>query len=245
MAGMAEVRPADFARMCGVSPSVICRKIKVKTLVRNAAGLLDTDNSVNKRYLSKRRLRSNADAVVSAGITDEDAGPEEVLKKVDFSTLDDSEIAALAVLPSQALGMTIRELVVRYRGMEGLERHVKMLRDLMSAEEREQRTRERRLQLIEKDFVTSRIFQYLDTLMVQLLEYPESAVDGIVSLIQSKGTEARNDVTARMRSGLTGILKGAKDVIQNELSGLRAKYQAGDDVEEKLEAIAERLDAKD
>ena len=234
------MRPAEFARMCGVSSSVISRKMKANTLIRNAAGLLDTDNPVNNRYMSRRRLKSNVEAVVNSGVDAED-----VLKTVDFSTLDDSEIAAHAVLPTQALRMTIRELVVRYRGIEGLERHVKMLRDLMAAEEREQRTRERRLQLIEKDFVTSRIFQYLDGLMVQILEYPESAVDGIISLVQSKGTAARNDVTSRMRNGLSGIVKGAKDVVIKELSGLRAKHQGDENIEEKLEAIAERLEVKD
>jgi hypothetical protein len=240
MVRMAEVRPAEFARMCGVSPSVISRKIQANTLVRNAAGLLDTDNPVNSRYASRRRLKSNVEA-----LEDDGKNAERVLKQVDFSTFDDYEIADRVGLPQKMLGMSIRELVVKYRGMEGLETYVKMLRDLTAADEKDQRVQERRLQLIEKDFIVARVFQFLDVLMRQILEYPESAVDGIISLVQSEGIAARTDVTAKMRSGLTGIVKGAKDVVLQELSGLKAKHQGGDEIEEKLEAIAERLDAKD
>ena len=237
---MSEVRPAEFARMCGVSSSVISRKMKANTLVRNAAGLLDTDNPVNNRYMSRRWLKSNVEAVVNSGVDAED-----VLKTVDFSTLDDSELAARFLLPSQALRMTMRELIVRYRGMEGLEKQIKMLRDLMAAEEKEQRNLAHRLELVDKDFVTSRIFQFLDTLMRQALEYPESAVDEIISLVQSEGIAARNDVTAKMQKGITGIIKGPKDNVIKELSGLQGKYQGSENIEEKLDAIVEKLEAKD
>jgi hypothetical protein len=60
---MAEVKPAEFARICGVAPSVISRKMKNGTLIRNAAGFLDTENPVNSRYASRRRLKSNNKAL--------------------------------------------------------------------------------------------------------------------------------------------------------------------------------------
>ena len=56
---MAEKRQSEFARICNVNSSVISRKIKNNTLVRNAAGLLDTENPTNARYIAKCRLKAN------------------------------------------------------------------------------------------------------------------------------------------------------------------------------------------
>lgn len=226
--------------MCGVSPSVVSRKIKNNTLARNAAGLLDTDNPVNSRYMSRRRLKSNARA-----LADDGKNAERVLKRADFQAFDDYETAEHAGLPQKMLGMTIRELVVKYRGLDGLETYVKMLRDLTAADEKDQRVQERRLQLVEKDFIVARVFQFLDTLMKQILEYPESAVDEIVSLALSEGGGARLDVSRKMQAGLTRIIKGAKERVMEELAGLKAKYQSGGGLEEKLEMIAEKLEDKD
>jgi hypothetical protein len=237
---MSEVRQSEYARMCGVSPSVIARKIKANTLVRNAAGLLDTDNPVNSRYMSRRRLKSNEQA-----LEDDGKNAERVLKKVDFTAFDDYEIADRVGLPQKLLGMTIRELIVKYRGMEGLEIYVKHLRDLMAADEKDQRVQERRQQLVEKDFIVARVFQFLDTLMKQILEYPKSAVDEIISLVQSEGGAARADISQKMQAGLTRIIKGAKERVVEEFAGLKAKYQNESRLEEKLEIIAEKLEDTD
>lgn len=226
--------------MGGVSPSVISRKIKANTLVRNAAGLLDTDNPVNSRYLSRRRLKSGEAALEDGG---KNAG--RVLEQADFSALPDCEIADRIGLPQRMLGMSIRELVVKHRGMEELETYVKMLRDLISADEKNQRVQERRLQLVEKDFIVARVFQFLDTLMKQILEYPESAADEIISLVQSEGAAARDGVSRKMQTGLMRIIKGSKERVLDELAGLKAKYQSGNRLEDKLEAIAEKLEETD
>jgi hypothetical protein len=237
---MAEARPAEFARMAGVSPSVVSRKTKANTLVRNAAGLLDTDNPVNSRYLSRRRLKSSGAALEGGG---KNAG--RVLEQADFSVLPDFERAGRIGLPQKMLGMSIRELVVKHRGIDGLETYVKMLRDLISADEKDQRVREHRLQLVEKDFIVARVFQFLDTLMKQILEYPESAADEITSLVQSEGEAARDGVSQKMRTGLARIIKGAKERVLDELAGLKAKYQSGSRLEDKLEALAEKLEETD
>jgi hypothetical protein len=237
---MAEVKQAEFARICGVAPSVITRKIKNNTLIRNAAGLLDTDNPVNSRYSARRRLKSNNKAL--------ETEPDTTGKKpppVDFTDITDMEIAENAGLPQRLLGLTIRELVIQYKGVEGIERYVKMLKDLAASDEREQKVQERRLQLVEKDFIIARVFQYLDVLMKQLLEYPESSVDGIISLVQAKGGAARLEVSRTIENGISKIIKGSKEQVTNELSGLRAKYQhKDDDLNEKIkEAVEEAIDA--
>jgi hypothetical protein len=139
--------------------------------------------------------------------------------------------------------MTIRDLVIKYRGLEGISQYVKMLRDLAAADERDQKTRERRLLLIEKDFVIARLFQYLDVLMKQLLEYPESAVDEIIALVQAEGGNERIDVSRKLENGISKIIKDSKEQLLKELSGLRAKYQDTDGLDQKIkDAVADAIE---
>jgi hypothetical protein len=116
-----------------------------------------------------------------------------------------------------------------------------MLRDLAAADEKDQKTRERRLQLVEKDFIISHIFQFLDVLLKQLLEWPKGAVDGIVALIQSEGAEARNDVTRLMEKGITDIIKDAKGQVIKDMDSLRAKYRDEDRLDEVKAVIKEAM----
>jgi len=232
---MAEVIPAEFARICGVAASVISRKITNKTLIKNAAGMLDTDNPVNSRYLARRRLKSNSKALESVDVKEDVKPPA-----VDFAHLSDHEISEYAGLPQRLLGFTVRELVIRFKGLPGMQEYVKMLKDLAAADERDQKVRERRLQLIEKDFVIARLIQYLDILMKQLLEYPESCVDEIIALVQAQGGAARLDVSRKLEAGISKIIKDSKEQLIKELSGLRAKYQDSDGLNQKIkDAVVE------
>jgi hypothetical protein len=234
-----EYRQANFCKTYGIEPSTVSKAIKRGDLIKNTAGLLDDENSTNKVFLAKRRVKVNKEA-----LADDGKDVERVVKKVDFSAFDDFEITEHTGLPQRLLGMTIRELVVKFKGLEGLEIYIKMLRDLTAADEKDQKVQERRLQLVEKDFIVARIFQYLDVLMKQLLEYPESAVDGIISLVQAEGGAARLGVSRKMEEGISKIIKDSKEQVVKELSGLRAKYQEDDGIEDKIkEAIEEAIDA--
>jgi AmiR/NasT family two-component response regulator len=234
---MAEVIPAEFARMCGVAPSVISRKIKNGTLIRNSAGMLDTENPVNSRYSARRRIKSNQEALEDTG-----NNVEKALKKGDFSAFDDYEIEKNAGIPRKLLGMTIRELVVKFKGIEGMERYIKSLKDLTIAEAQDQKTQERRLQLVEKDFVVSHVFAFNDFLLKQLLEFPESIVDEAVALVMSEGLDARSNVRNLIVSGAVKIIKGAKAQILDNLSTLAVKYQKEDSLNERLDRIEEKLE---
>jgi predicted nucleic acid-binding protein len=121
--------------------------------------------------------------------------------------------------------------------------YVKMLKDLTAADERDQKVRERRLQLIEKDFVIARLVQYLDVLMKQLLEYPESIVDEVIALVQAQGSDARLNVSRKLENGISKIIKDSKEQLIKELSGLRAKYQDTDGLDQKIkDAVAEAIE---
>jgi hypothetical protein len=229
-----EYKAADFCKTYGLEPSTVSKAVKRGALIKNTAGLIDDENTLNKVFLAKRRRKA-----VNEALADDGKNAERTAKQIDFSVFEEYEIADHAGLPKKLLGMTIRELVIKFKGLDGIERYVKMLRDLAAADEKDQKTQERRLQLVEKDFIIARIFQYLDVLMKQLLEWPEGAVDGIIALVQSEGAAARQDVSRTMEKGITGIIKDAKAQIIKEFSGLRAKYQDDDKLDEVKAAIEE------
>jgi hypothetical protein len=231
-----EYKQADFCRKYGIREDTISKAIKRGALQKNTAGLLDDENTLNKVFLAKHRLKANAEA-----LADDGKNAERVIKQIDFSILDDYAIAEHAGLPQKLLGMTIRELVVKHRGLSGLGEYIKMLRDLAAADEKDQKIRERRLQLVEKDFIVARVFQYIDTLMRQLLEWPGGAVDGIIALVQSEDTAARQGVIRLMEKGITDIIKDSKAQIMKEVSGLRAKYQDDDKLDEVKAVIEEAI----
>jgi hypothetical protein len=231
-----EYKQADFSKTYGIEPSTISKAIKRGALIKNTAGLIDDENATNKIFLAKHRIKANNEA-----LADDGKNAARAAKKIDFSAFEDYEITDHAGLPKRLLGMTIRELVIKFKGMDGLERYVKMLRDLAAADEKDQKTQERRLQLVDKDFVISRIFQYLDVLMKQILEWPEGAVDGIIALVQSQGEAARNEVVRIMEKGISDIIKDSKNQVIKEFSGLRAKYQDDDKLDEVKAAIEEAI----
>jgi hypothetical protein len=123
------------------------------------------------------------------------------------------------------LTLTIRELVIGYTGVQGVERWARTLRDLTITAEKEQRTNERGLKLIDKDFVTSRIFTFVDVVCKQIIEYPESAADAVIALVLSEGPEARPSLVSMMQEALGRIIAGSKNQIIKELTGLKGKYQ--------------------
>ncbi|MDR2097722.1 MAG: hypothetical protein LBP37_04300 [Spirochaetaceae bacterium] len=234
-----EYKQADFCKTYGLEPSTVSKAIKRGALQKNTAGLLDDENTLNKIFLAKRRLKSANEA-----LADDGKNAERLVKQIDFSAIDDENIAEHAGLPRKLLGMTIRELVIKFKGLDGLDRYIKMLRDLAAADEKDQKTQERRLQLVEKDFIISRVIQFLEVLMKQLLEWPEGAVDGIIATIQSAGASSRHDIVQLMERGVTEIIKDAKGQVAKEINSLRAKYQKNDDdIGEKIkEAVKEVMD---
>jgi hypothetical protein len=231
-----EYKQADFCKAHGIEPSTVSKAIKRGALQKNTAGLIDDENVLNKTFLAKHRIKGNKEA-----LADDGKNAERVVKQIDFSVFDDYEIAEHTGLPKKLLAMTIRELVLKFKGLDGIERYVKMLRDLSAADEKDQKTQERRLQLVEKDFIIAHVFSYLDGLMRQLLEWPEGAIDGIIALVQSEGAAARKDVARVMEKGIMDIVKDAKMQVI-ELSSLRAKYQEEDDkLDEIKEAVEEAI----
>jgi hypothetical protein len=241
-----EVKPAEFARMAGVSRASISEKIKNKTLIVNAAAMLDTDNPVNAAYLSKHRQKQ-AEQAMAAEIK---AGDQKSFTGKTFSgsgpPLDDAALILATGLPArELLNMTMREIVTKYPGIDKIERYSKILKETTMTAEKEQRIQERGLTLISKDFTISRLFAFIDDLINRLIEYPESAVDKIIALAISESETTRIDIVETMADGISRIIAGSKKTILSELNSLKNKYQKEiqnhDRIEEIKEAFRETL----
>lgn len=140
--------------------------------------------------------------------------------------------------------MTLKQLLRTFGTVDNVERYSKILRDLSTADEREQKTQERRLEQIPRDFVVQNLFGYVDQLMNQLLDVPESVCDQIVAVLTAGGDDMRGNVIHILSDNLTRCISGAKEHITNEINGLRGKYEKQDAavdqlVSEKLEEMRE------
>lgn len=138
------------------------------------------------------------------------------------------------------LSMPVGELVRRHGTVEGVEKYVRILRDLTTADEREQRTQERRATLIPREFVTQRIFGYLGQLSNKLLDIPESVCDQLVAVVRS-GEDPRSRVIAVLGDNISRAIAGAKEQVASELSAYKGGPESlMDELAEKIERLGEK-----
>lgn len=224
-----EVKQGTFATMCGVSRAAICTKIKNKTLIVNSAGMLDTDNPVNRAYLDKKQGQRRS--------SDFSIGPEAsgaVAKPVDYSELSQSGAAG------EMLNMTIRELVSKYGSMANVEKYVKILRDLTAADEKDQRIQERRLIQIPKDFVQSSVMSLLETLMNKLLDLPERIADQAIAFVQADASTARQKIILLLNDDISAAIADSKNQINNKVQNMKGKYSQEDNLRDIIAEATEK-----
>lgn len=236
-----EVVASEFARMAGVSPMAISKKIAKGTLIRNSGGKLDTDNPVNRAYIERKReiaRERNAAAQITASVASSTAvAPARQVSRKNPAA-DGTQGAA-----GVALNMTLRQLVTNHGSIENVERYAKLLRDLTAADDREQRIQMRRLELIQKDFVVSRLFAYQEQLMNKLLDVPEGIADQVVAIALSGAADSRQQVIGTLGDALTRCIAGSKEKIMAELQSLRGKYDKATEQTDALAELAEKVEA--
>ncbi len=203
--------------------------------------MLDTENPVNARYLATKQQQLRDVAVMTQlGQVKNDES-----NNSSGTTQTDVEIAHKAEVPVDLLSLTLKELVLKYGNLVSVEKHAKILKTIMETTEKEQRLQERRLALIEKDFVISKMFQFIEMLMIQLLEYPDGIADDIVAKVLSEKKEARPAVVQTLKNGLSKILAGSKQQIIKDLESLKSKYNAQASSYETIKAeIKNELEAE-
>lgn len=241
-----EVIAAEFARMAGVSRMAISTKIKNKTLILNSGGKLDTDNPLNRAYLERHRQKQKAAFQTQEAFRAFSSVAEQI--EARQPALASSTIApAQSFLPEQnnaqnkavsMLNMTIGELVKRYGDIKDIADYAKILRDLTVADEREQKTQERRMLQVPKDFVVARLFGFIDQLMNKLLDVPEAVADQVIALaLSSDEGKKRQEVINVLSDNLSRCIAGCKEHIVSELNSLKGKYDKQED--DSISAIAD------
>lgn len=143
----------------------------------------------------------------------------------------------------EMLSLPVGQLVRRFGSVDAIEKYSKILRDLSTADEREQKTQERRLLQVPKDFVVQRMFGYVDSLMNQLLDVPESVSDQVIAVALAGGDDVRVKVMHILSDNLTRCIAGAKEHIIAELNALKGKYDKAEnsviDLRTQLEEMQE------
>ena len=150
-------------------------------------------------------------------------------------------------VPAELLGLSLKDLVLRYGGILPLEKHAKVLKILTESAEKDLKMKERRLALVDKDFVISRLFQYVDNLMVQFLEYPEGIADDLIARVLAEREESRQTIIETMKRGFSKIIGGAKEQMISELNGLKHKYHddsAAETIADLKQEIKNELEAE-
>ena len=260
-----------------VSPAAFSKKIKSGTLILNSGGKLDTDNPINRQYLTKKQARFQADisagnleaaaskpgfdlAAQSAGVMPELTASITHMsdsRNKDGSTTHESDKTRttgngensmrISGAAKEALDMTLRELIITRGGgsIDGVEKYSKILRDLVTADEKDQKLQERRLLQVPKDFVVSRLFGFVDQLMNKLLDVPESITDQVIAYVQAGGGTMRQNVINLISDNVSRCIAGTKEHIIAELNSLRGKYEKQDAaIDDMASEIKERLEAE-
>lgn len=230
-----EVIASEFARMAGVSAMAISKKIANGTLIRNSAKKIDTDNPVNRAYLERRQAKARERLRLRV-LEDDLAAP---VAANDAASAPNDGVRRLSAV--EMLRMPLGQLVRNFGVVDNVEKYSKILRDLSTADEREQKTQERRLIQIPKDFVVQRLFGYVDQLMYRLLDVPEAVCDQVMAITLAGGAEARTGVQRVLSDSISRCISGAKEHVVGELEALRGKYDSDRAAELRVEDLVSAI----
>jgi len=143
----------------------------------------------------------------------------------DKTGMDEVEFENITGLPARMMKLNLKNLVVRYGGPMMLKSWADILVKIMSANEKDQKIQERRLELIQKDFVISRLFMFLETLSSRIFDYTESIPMEIIALVKSGIDDIEIEIKKKMRKDFSILLRDTKENITRELENLKTKYE--------------------
>lgn len=230
-----EVTPAEFARQAFVSRQSINGKIKNGTLIVNSAGKMDTDNPINRAYLEKHRNQLQQDAATEAFLQKQkmeiQAAAEKSANDLLENIQNNNQISA-----AELQEMTLGEIVRKFGNLEGIDRFVKLQKDLVTIEEKNQRLQEKRLQQLPRDFVIARLFGFQQQQASRVLDVPEAGADQIIAMVLANPDGCRQKIIEYMRDLLSRAIGGAKEHVINELSSLKSKY------DDNSESLSDKID---
>ncbi len=156
-------------------------------------------------------------------------GKPTTFKSSESEKLSEEQFENITGLPFRMSKLTIFELVSRYGGPMQLDKWAGILSKLMTALEKDQKSRERKNELIEKDFVTSNVFLFLNIFMDAAFDLAESQTEVIISMVLSDSETAKFKIPELRKKSYTKISKEAKKSINDSLKRLENKYDIDND----------------
>lgn len=141
----------------------------------------------------------------------------------EYVYFDDEEEFDLN-LPQKMLKMTVSELVKKHGGVSGIKEFSIILKNILSSDQIAQNMRERRNELIEKDFAVSNLKKYIDLFMEEIFNVAESQTEQIISLVLSDVEEARKQIPKLRIDQYTKISKNTKKSLNDSIKRLGRKY---------------------
>lgn len=169
------------------------------------------------------------DELEAAGFNDEPEIPTTGTSSAPPDDFDDEiEFENTSGMAKKYLNMKIGDLVRIRGGVQGLKEWVGILKALQTTTESEQRTRERRNELVEKDFIISNVKKYLDLFLSNAFDSIESQKKIITDMYKTDPETAEVKVEEMRKKNLTKLSREAVRSIDNGVKGLDSKYDDAD-----------------
>lgn len=152
------------------------------------------------------------------------------IKPMDIPEPNDDDLTSgqfenITGLPARMMNMSLKNLVIKYGTRPEIEKYVKILNMLFQNAEKDNKIKEKRIELIEKDFCTARLFQYLEVLNNRLLDYADYIVDKIISMTLADKDTASIKGKTEMKKDMSIQIKESQSKILFELESLLSKHE--------------------
>lgn len=246
-----DLRAIDISTLTETSKANISKLTRNGVLVKNEKKRYDSENEINKKYLlSKGVKQSDIELFFQSNSKKEPDKPKkekqvpeketeikenllpEKVEKIEFydekkpqnENFNDDIFEDVSGLPSKMMGLTLMELVRNYGGPMQLEKWAAILQKIMTAQKAEVSIQRDRLTLIEKDFVLSQIFKFVDEFINQIFDLADSQNEIIFSLAKTGTDEAKMKIKKMRVDSYSKILKETKKIINTNLNKMKDKY---------------------
>lgn len=230
----------------------ISQHVKKQNLILDSEKKIDTENPVNSNWLRSRGINPQtlesivgpeAENIRKSKVKNPNGHEGKLKKKVETQKVKarsefpelpqglnqeqqilSTDFEQLTGLPERLSNLTLKQLCLQYGSQMQLKGYVDILNALMSAMKRDVDIQEKRRALIEKDFVSAHLFQFLDVMINQIFDYPESAIDEFISEIKSDEKKARLKIPEKMRKDFSKIINEAKKNITRQIKKLNERH---------------------
>lgn len=145
--------------------------------------------------------------------------------------IDEAQFEDITGLPSKAMKMTLMELVSKLGGPLMLDNWSKISQRFIAASFQDQKMKERRLELCDKNFFISNVINYINILNESLFDLAESQTEIIIATVKSDEENARRIIKDMRLKAYSKLIKEAKHQIASAVKQLRGKYEKDENIE--------------